>query len=56
VCCHTFRGTGITAYLENGGKLEVTQRLAGHADASTTKLYDRRKELVSKEEVEKIGI
>ena len=23
VCCHTFRGTGITAYLENGGKLEV---------------------------------
>jgi hypothetical protein len=30
--------------------------LAGHADAYTTKLYDRRKELVSKEEVEKIGI
>ena len=56
VCCHTFRGTGITAYLENGGKLEVAQHLAGHADASTTKLYDRRKELVSKEEVEKIGI
>jgi site-specific recombinase XerD len=56
VCCHTFRGTGITAYLENGGKLEVAQHLAGHADASTTKLYDRRRELVSKEEVEKIGI
>jgi len=56
VCCHTFRGTGITAYLKNGGKLEVAQHLAGHADASTTKLYDRRKELVSKEEVEKIGI
>jgi site-specific recombinase XerD len=56
VCCHTFRGTGITAYLENGGKLEVAQHIAGHADASTTKLYDRRRELVSKEEVEKIGI
>ncbi|WP_233993539.1 tyrosine-type recombinase/integrase, partial [Salinibacter altiplanensis] len=56
VCCHTFRGTGITAYLENGGKLEVAQYLAGHADALTTKLYDRRRELVSKEEVEKIGI
>jgi site-specific recombinase XerD len=55
VCCHTFQGTGITAYLENGGKLEVAQHLAGHADASTTKLYDRRKELVSKKEVEKIG-
>ena len=56
ICCHTFRGTGITAYLENSGKLEVAQRLAGHADKSTTKLCDRRKELVSKEEVEKIGI
>ena len=56
VCCHTFRGTGITAYLENGGKLEVAQHLTGHADASTTKLYDRRKELVSKEKVEKSGI
>jgi site-specific recombinase XerD len=56
VCCHTFRGTGITAYLENGGKLEVAQHIAGHSDASTTKLYDRRRELVDQEEVEKIGI
>lgn len=61
VCCHTFRGTGITAYPENGGKLEVAKlevakHIGGHSDASTTKLYDRRKELVSKEEVEKIGI
>lgn len=56
VCCHTFRGTGITAYLENGGKLEVAQHIAGHTDASTTKLYDRRQKLVSREEVEKIGI
>jgi integrase/recombinase XerD len=56
VCCHTFRGTGITAYLQNDGKLEVAQHIAGHADASTTKLYDRRRELVSKEEVEKIRI
>jgi len=56
VCYHTFRGTGITAYLENGGKLEVAQHIAGHSDASTIKLYDRRRDLVSKEEVEKIGI
>lgn len=56
VCCHTFRGTGITAYLENGCKLEVAQHIAGHSDASTTKLYDRRRELVDQEEVEKIGI
>jgi site-specific recombinase XerD len=56
VCCHTFRGTGITAYLGNGGKLEVAQHIAGHSDASTTKLYDRRRELVNQEEVEKIAI
>jgi len=56
VCCHTFRGTGITAYLENGGKLEVAQHIAGHSDASTTKLYDRRRDLIDQEEVEKIRI
>ena len=30
VCCHTFRATGITAYLENGGSLEHAQRIAAH--------------------------
>ena len=30
-CCHTFRATGITAYLSNGGTLEHAQRIAGHA-------------------------
>jgi hypothetical protein len=27
---HTFRATGITAYLKNGGKLEVAQQMAAH--------------------------
>ena len=40
-CCHTFRATGITAYLSNGGTLEHAQRFAGHASPKTTKLYDR---------------
>ncbi|MGH9435978.1 MAG: tyrosine-type recombinase/integrase, partial [Terriglobia bacterium] len=40
--CHTFRATGITDYLSNGGRIEVAQRLAGHANAKTTGLYDRR--------------
>ena len=40
-CCHTFRATGITAYLSNGGTLEHAQRIAGHASPKTTKLYDR---------------
>lgn len=51
---HSFRATGITAYLRNGGKLEVAQYLAGHADPSTTQLYDRRKEDVAVSEVERI--
>ena len=38
VCCHTFSGTGITAYLKNGGKPEVVQYIAEHSDANTTKL------------------
>jgi integrase len=26
---HTFRATGITAYLKNGNKLEIAQQIAG---------------------------
>ena len=40
-CCHTFRATGITAYLSNGATLEHAQQIAGHAWPKTTKLYDR---------------
>jgi len=55
-CCHTFRATGITAYLKNGGKLEVAQRMANHESSRTTSLYDRRDDEVSLDEVEKIVI
>lgn len=30
--CHTFRATGITIYLENGGSIDKAQYMAGHAD------------------------
>ena len=53
---HTFRATGITNYLTNSGSLEVAQRMAAHADARTTKLYDRRNEQVSLDEIERISI
>jgi site-specific recombinase XerD len=56
VCCHTFRATGITAYLENGGTIEKAQQIAAHerhsklstdrTAASTTKtpaLYKRER-------------
>ena len=39
--CHTFRATGITAYLLNGGTLERAQAIAAHESPRTTKLYDR---------------
>ena len=52
ICNHTFRGTGITVFLENGGSLEDAQRMANHASAETTKLYDRRNDYVSVEMVE----
>jgi len=29
--CHTFRATGITDYLTNGGRIEVAQKMAGHS-------------------------
>src|ERR1700722_12384106 len=53
---HTFRATGITAYLKNGGKLEVAQQMAAHESARTTGLYDRRSDEISLDEVERIGI
>jgi site-specific recombinase XerD len=39
---HSMRATFITTALANGASLEDVQAAAGHADASTTKLYDRR--------------
>ena len=54
--CHTFRATGITAYLKNGGKLEIAQQMAAHESARTTGLYDRRNDEISLDEVERIGI
>ncbi len=53
---HTFRATGITAYLKNGGSLEMAQHIAGHESPRTTKLYDRRREEISLDEVERIAI
>lgn len=54
--CHTFRATGITNYLINGGTLEKAQQLANHESARTTKLYDRRDDKLSLDEVERITI
>lgn len=52
--CHSFRATGITVYLLNGGLLEHAQQMAAHESARTTKLYDRRNDEVTLDEVERI--
>ena len=53
--CHTFRATGITNYLENGGTLEKAQQMAAHESAKTTKLYDRTSDAITLDEVERIA-
>ena len=55
-CCHTFRATGITAYLENGGTIENAQAIAAHESSRTTKLYDRTSDDITLDEVERIAI
>jgi hypothetical protein len=50
--CHTFRATGITAYLEAGGTLENAQLMAAHESPRTTKLYDRTGDEITLDEVE----
>ena len=52
-CRHTFRATGITAYLSNGG---TRSRSAGHASPKTTKIYDRTADRATIDESEHIVI
>src|ERR1700676_2814706 len=52
--CHTFRATGITAYLENDGTIENAQAIAAHESPRTTKLYDRTSDEITLDEVERI--
>ncbi|CAN5897897.1 tyrosine-type recombinase/integrase [soil metagenome] len=56
VCCHSFRATGITNYLEHGGTLEKAQQMAAHESPKTTKLYDRTSDAITLDEVERIAI
>ena len=53
---HSFRATGITAYLSNGGALEHAQEMAAHESPRTTTLYDRTKERLTQNEVERIRL
>jgi site-specific recombinase XerD len=54
ICNHTFRATGITAYLTHGGTIERAAIISGHRSTRTTQLYDRRSDDVTLDEIEKI--
>jgi site-specific recombinase XerD len=53
---HSFRATGITAYLKNGGTLEKAATMANHTSTRTTQLYDRRRDEMTLDEVERVVI
>jgi Site-specific recombinase XerD len=53
---HTFRATGITTYLKNGGTLENAAAMAAHASTRTTQLYDRRRDDITLAEVERVRL
>jgi site-specific recombinase XerD len=53
---HTFRATGITSYLENGGTLERARAMANHSSSRTTQLYDRRSDRATLDDVERIRL
>jgi integrase len=53
---HTFRATGITAFRDNGGSLEEAQEIANHASPKTTMLYDRSRDQITLDEIERICI
>ena len=56
VSCRHLAAAGITAHLKNGGTLENAAAMANHASTRTTQLYDRRRDEVSLDEVERIAI
>jgi len=56
ICAYSFRGTGITEYLRNGGDLEVAARIVGHASTRTTQLYNKLPEETSLDEIKRIHI
>ena len=54
--CHSFRATGITNYLSNGGSLEDARAIAAHESSQTTRLYDRTGDSITLDEIERITV
>lgn len=56
ICNHTFRATGLTEYMRNGGTLEKARQMAAHASSKTTQMYIRVEDSVTLDEVERVRI
>ena len=56
VCCHSFRATDVTEYMNSGGTIEIAQRIAGHTSPATTRIYDRSADRLTLEEIERVQI
>jgi integrase len=56
IVCHTFRATGITEYLRNGGTVEKAAQIAAHESTRTTQLYNRTDDELTLDEIERIII
>src|SRR4029077_1322509 len=56
VCCHSFRATGVTEYMNSGGTIEIAQRIAGHTSSSTSRIYDRSADQLTLEEIERVQL
>ena len=56
ICNHSFRATGITNYMQNGGDITEAQKMAGHESVRTTGLYDRSDDSITLDEIERISI
>ena len=57
VGCHSFRATSITEYMNQpGATLEMAQRIAGHKNIVTTKRYDRSRDRLTVDEIERVQI
>jgi integrase/recombinase XerD len=54
ISCHSFRASGITNYMENGGTLARAQAIAAHASPRTTMLYDRSNDSLTLDEIERV--
>ena len=56
LCNHSFRATGITAFIAAGGDIDKARQIAGHASTKTTQLYNRTSDEITLDEIERIAI